>query len=84
MTATAIRKTLHSYLEIADDKKIKAIYTLLEREIAESATEAGDHWESPEFIAEMNRRVADMQSGKDKGRSWDDVKRELKRKTTSR
>ena len=84
MTTTAIRKTLHSYLDVADAKKLKAIYALLERDIAASVTEESNHWESPEFVAEMNRRVADMESGRDKGRSWEDVKRELKRKTISK
>ena len=33
MTIVAIRKKLSNYLQIADDKKIKAIYALLEDEI---------------------------------------------------
>lgn len=33
MTAVAIRKKLVNYLQVADDKKVKAIYTLLEDEI---------------------------------------------------
>ncbi len=35
MTATAIRKKLADYVQIADEKKLKAIYTLLEEEIEE-------------------------------------------------
>ena len=33
MTTTAIRKKLADYLKIADDKKVKAIYTMVEDEI---------------------------------------------------
>ena len=33
MTAVAIRKKLTDYIQIADDRKIKAIYTLLEDDI---------------------------------------------------
>lgn len=33
MTAVAIRKKIVNYLEIADDKKVKAIYALLEDDI---------------------------------------------------
>ena len=35
MTMTAIRRRLISYLADADDTKIKAVYTLLEKEIEE-------------------------------------------------
>lgn len=33
MTATSIRKKLVDYLQVADDKKLKALYTLLAEEI---------------------------------------------------
>jgi hypothetical protein len=35
MTATAIRKKLHTYIDNADIKKVKAIYTMLEDSISE-------------------------------------------------
>jgi hypothetical protein len=35
MTTAAIRHRLLSYLADADDKKVKAVYTLLEKEIEE-------------------------------------------------
>jgi hypothetical protein len=36
MNTTTIRKQLHSYLEVADSKKLKAIYTMVEDDIAEN------------------------------------------------
>ena len=33
MTAIAIRKKLVSYMQVADEKKVKAIYALLEEDI---------------------------------------------------
>lgn len=39
MDTTTIRKQLHDYLEIADDKKIKAIYLMVEDEIKGSHIE---------------------------------------------
>ena len=38
MTITAIRNRLMSYLANADDNKIKAVYTLLEKDIEEKET----------------------------------------------
>jgi hypothetical protein len=61
MTTLAIRQQLHNYLEIAEDKKIKAIYTMMEEEIKESAVEYTD-----EFKAELDTRHADYKSGKAK------------------
>ena len=58
MNATAIRKQLHNYLEVADDKKIKAIYTMMEGEIKESAVIYTD-----EFKAELDKRYAAYKSG---------------------
>ncbi|MBT2562404.1 hypothetical protein [Pedobacter sp. ISL-64] len=47
MTSTAIRQRLITYLSDAEDNKIKAIYTLLEREIEDeqSFTLSEEHLE---------------------------------------
>lgn len=37
MTAVAIRKKLVSYLHVAEEKKVKAIYALLEEDIEQEA-----------------------------------------------
>ena len=52
MKTAEIRKQLHSYLEVADDKKINAIYTMVEDEIKETIVEY-----SPDFKAELDSRV---------------------------
>ena len=52
MKTAEIRKQLHSYLEVADDKKINAIYTMVEDEIKETIVEY-----TPEFKAELDSRV---------------------------
>ncbi len=44
MNTATIRQQLHEYLEVADDKKINAIYTMVEDEIKEIIVEY-----SPEF-----------------------------------
>ena len=61
MTTNAIRQKLHSYLEVADDKKVKAMYVMMEGDIEESAVEYSD-----EFKKELDTRYADYKSGKAK------------------
>ena len=53
MDSSAIRQQLHNYLEVADDKKIKAIYTMVEEAIAESAVDY-----TAEYKSELDRRYA--------------------------
>ena len=37
-----------------------------------------NHWEDEEFVKEMERRVEDFESGKDKGYSAEEVHREVR------
>lgn len=53
MSTTTIKQQLHGYLEIADNKKLKAIYTMVEDEIKETQVEYND-----EFKAELDKRVS--------------------------
>lgn len=53
MNTAAIRQELHNYLEVADDKKLKAIYVMVEDEIKDTTVEYTD-----EFKAELDRRVS--------------------------
>ncbi len=61
MPTGSIRQKLHSYLEVADDKKLKAIYIMLEDDIKKSAVQYTD-----EFKKELYGRYADYKSGKSK------------------
>jgi len=63
MTATAIREKLYDYIRIADDKKVKAIYMMLEDEI----TEQIEWWKDKDFTDALNKEFAAWKSGKDKG-----------------
>lgn len=53
MNTATIKKRLHTYLENADDKKLKAIYTMVEHEISEDSVEY-----SESFKTELKRRAA--------------------------
>lgn len=61
MNSAAIRQKLHSYLEVADDKKVKAIYAIMEAEIEESAIVYTE-----EFKKELDERYAAYKSGRAK------------------
>ncbi len=81
MTTESIRHKLYDYIRVAEDKKIKAIYTILAEEIAGDY----DHWNDKTFIAELDKRTADFKSGKVKGVTWVEAKAKIlgsaKRKT---
>jgi putative addiction module component (TIGR02574 family) len=74
MTTAAIRQQLHNYLEVAEDKKVKAIYTMMEEEIKESAVDYTD-----EFKAELDRRYADYKSGKAKMLTAEESKKRVQK-----
>lgn len=59
MTTTVLRQRLHNYLDVADDKKIKAIYTIMEEQI-----EAFDEEYSDAFKAELDSRYAAYKSAR--------------------
>ena len=69
MSAAAIRKQLHGYLEVADDRKLKAIYVMVADEIN---TKTND-WDK-DFVKELKKRSRDFQSGKAKTFSWEETK----------
>ena len=52
MDTTTIRQRLHHYLDIADDKKVKAIYVMVEDELRETMTTY-----TVELKTELDRRV---------------------------
>lgn len=73
MTTTTIRQKLYDYIRVANDKKVKAIYTMLEAEVEENY----DHWNDKAFVDELNKRSEDYQQGKIKGIAWEEVKSKL-------
>jgi hypothetical protein len=78
MTTTAIRQKLVDYMKIADDKKVKAIYTMVEDEINTSAND----W-NEEFVKELERRSKSFANGSAKTYSWEETKQAAIRKVKS-
>jgi hypothetical protein len=73
MTTAAIRQKLYEYIRFSDDKKIKAIYTVVSGE----ADETADWWHDKKLLEKVKQADADMDSGKDKGTEWSKLKKEL-------
>ena len=69
MTAAAVREKLYDYIRIADDKKVKAIYMMLEDEI----TEKTEWWKDNAFTKELDKRYKAWESGKEKGYSLSEI-----------
>lgn len=61
--SAAIRNRLYDYIRVADDKKLYAIYNLLEAEIEQTT----EWWKDKVFVKELDKRFAAMESGEDKG-----------------
>ena len=53
METEVIRERLQEYIRFADDKKVAAIYTMVESEIQDEL----DLWEDQDFLNEMKNRV---------------------------
>jgi hypothetical protein len=71
MTTAAIREKLHDFINTADDKQVKAVYSIFEDEIAK---EEYDHWKDEDFLKELKTRLDDIEKGNDEGLSWEEVK----------
>lgn len=74
MSTTQIRNRLYEYIRFADEKKVKAIYTIVEEEIK------GKHdiWNEA-FTKEMQRRANDIESEKVNGKTRREVASKAKK-----
>ncbi len=71
--ATAIDKQINAYLVQLSPKQKKAVLTVV-KTFVEEPEEDLSPWKDADFVAEMDRRVAELESGKVKGYSWEEVK----------
>ncbi|WP_162847183.1 addiction module protein [Mucilaginibacter gracilis] len=74
MNKATLKQKLHDYIDIAEEKKLKAIYTILESELEE-----GKWWNDKETVAELERRTEELRTGKEKGFTWDEIKERVRK-----
>jgi hypothetical protein len=59
MKTVLIKEKLHHYIETAGEKKLKAIYAIVEDDIQEPV----NVWEDKNFVAELERREKAYKNG---------------------
>jgi len=69
MTTAAIRDKLYDYIKLADEKKLKAIYMMLEDDIEEKL----EWWKDKSFVQELDAEYKEWQSCKAKGHTLDEI-----------
>lgn len=74
MSTETIRERLHEYIRFADDKKVEAIYTMVESEIVEEL----DLWEDKAFLNELKDRLDEYESGKATTLSLEEFKEKIR------
>lgn len=79
MKKKKLKDKLHEYIDNAKGKQLMNILSIVEEEQEEYITKRKtDHWDDPEFVKEMDRRMEDLESGKDKGIPWEEVQEEIR------
>lgn len=72
MTKAALKKKLHEYIDLSDEKILKAVYTILESNMVAAEPEVEY---TPAQLKELNKRRKDHLSGKSKSYTFEEVKK---------
>ncbi len=75
MNALQLRKKLHSYIDTAAEKKLQAIYTMVEDDIEATSLL------TLEQKKELDKRMVEYKQGKGKTYTWNEAKEIIYKKT---
>ena len=79
MKKKKIREKLHDYIDNAKGKQLKNFLSIVEEDtVAYSVKKKYDHWDDPEFVKEMDRRMEEIDSGKVPGIPLEQVRKEIR------
>ena len=69
----SIREKLYDFIRVADDKKVKAIYLMLEDDIEQTR----EWWKDSNFTRELDSRMEALESGTDKGTNLNELENSI-------
>jgi hypothetical protein len=72
MTTIQLRQQLHDYINRAEQKKLKAIYTMVEEEVTATSLL------TPAHKAELDERLEEYLAGKGKNFTWNETVKHIK------
>lgn len=73
MSSSTIREKLYNYIRFAEDKKIKAIYTMVEEDISTNY----QWWEDKDFMEAITKDAIEIKKGKQKTYSFEEAKKSI-------
>jgi hypothetical protein len=76
MDINTVRQRLYDYVRVAEEKKLKAIYTIIEGDIDATI----NPFEDKNFMAELDKRSREMKSGKVKTYTLEETKNLARKK----
>ncbi len=74
--AKPLDKEINQYLSLLTERQKEAVLTVV-KTFAEEGTEY-DYWKEESFVAEMDKRISELESGEVKGISWEEVKKKAR------
>lgn len=79
MSTATIDKKINNYLDILSDRQKKALLTIAKTFAEESNIDYSD-----DFKAELDKRISELETGKVKGSTWDEVKQKAKKSSKTK